>query len=250
MALRDRLRKLLRRKPKRHEQQQQRPERSPNHRPLSGHQHHQGPTHNDQAPIGGTDGTADDSFRTEAATPATRSGQLQIAFQNTTTSNQVYAYVTGSAIDRNNSLFLLSADARTPYYPPNPNSTGTRLARDVSIRLGAPGTTVNAVIPRLAGGRIWFSVGRELVFALNPGPNGGPGLIEPSVSGKDLGGGEGVRCCVFADAVMDRSSTRAIRISIRILVRKGGRKKLAGSCEHGASLSWQTPSRSGSRRFC
>lgn len=34
-----------------------------------------------------------------------------------------------------------------------------------------------AVIPRLAGGRIWFSVGARLQFLLNPGP----GLVEPSV---------------------------------------------------------------------
>jgi hypothetical protein len=36
---------------------------------------------------------------------------------------------------------------------------------------------VNATIPRLAGGRIWFSVGTPLTFKLNPGP----GLVEPSV---------------------------------------------------------------------
>lgn len=161
MALRDRIRKLLRRKPKRQQQEQQRPERQPQDQTSSTNDHRRQP-HHEQDPIGGTDGaadeSADDEFRT-TATPATRSGQLQLALQNTTTSNQVYAYITGSAIDRNNALFLLSADAKTPFYPPNPNSTGTRLAQDVSIRLGAPGTTVNAVIPRLAGGRIWFSVG-------------------------------------------------------------------------------------------
>jgi len=51
------------------------------------------------------------------------------------------------------------------------------LAQNVSIDLGIPGNTVYATIPRLAGGRIWFSVGAPLQFAVNPGP----GLIEPSV---------------------------------------------------------------------
>lgn len=32
-------------------------------------------------------------------------------------------------------------------------------------------------IPNLAGGRIWFSIGAPLVFAVNPGP----GLVEPSI---------------------------------------------------------------------
>lgn len=83
----------------------------------------------------------------------------------------------GQAIDNNNALFLLSADAKTPYYPPNPPSTNTKISQNISINLGAPGNTVNATIPRLAGARIWFSVGTPLVFAVNPGP----GLVEPSV---------------------------------------------------------------------
>jgi hypothetical protein len=36
---------------------------------------------------------------------------------------------------------------------------------------------VTATIPQLAGARIWFSIGAQLVFAVNPGP----GLVEPSV---------------------------------------------------------------------
>jgi hypothetical protein len=83
----------------------------------------------------------------------------------------------GQAIDRGNALFLLSADAETPYYPASPAQTGTKLSQNISIDLGRPGNIVYAVIPRLAGGRIWFSVGAPLVFALNPGP----GLVEPSI---------------------------------------------------------------------
>jgi hypothetical protein len=43
--------------------------------------------------------------------------------------------------------------------------------------MGAPGNTVTATIPRIAGGRIWFSIGSPLTFKVNPGP----GLVEPSV---------------------------------------------------------------------
>lgn len=74
-------------------------------------------------------------------------------------------------------MFLLQADAKTPYYPANPSTTGTKLSANVSIPLGAPGSTVTAVIPQIAGGRIWFSIGAQLVFAVNPGP----GLVEPSI---------------------------------------------------------------------
>jgi len=51
------------------------------------------------------------------------------------------------------------------------------LAEDISIHLGAPGNTVTATVPRIAGGRIWFSVGKRLQFYVNPGP----GLVEPSI---------------------------------------------------------------------
>ena len=48
---------------------------------------------------------------------------------------------------------------------------------NISISLGAPGNIITATIPQIAGGRIWFSVGAQLTFAVNPGP----GLVEPSV---------------------------------------------------------------------
>ncbi|KAL6241514.1 hypothetical protein RBB50_011537 [Rhinocladiella similis] len=103
---------------------------------------------------------------------------LNIALQNQTTSSTVYAYVTGTAIDNNNALFLLSSDGNTPYYPTSPGATGSALSQDCAIALGAPGNTVNVTIPHIAGGRIWFSVGSPLTFLLNPGP----ALVEPSVT--------------------------------------------------------------------
>lgn len=85
--------------------------------------------------------------------------------------------IAGLALNKNNALFLLSADGQTGYYPPNPSSNGTKLTQNISINLGAPGNTVTVTIPQLAGARLWFSIGTPLTFAVNPGP----GLVEPSV---------------------------------------------------------------------
>jgi len=108
----------------------------------------------------------------------TTNSTLQISLVNQTTSNNVYAYITGQAINNNNALFLLQADGQTPYYPSSPSSDGQSLAVNCSIPLGAPGSSTTVTIPQLAGARIWFSVNDTLTFLLNPGP----GLVEPSVS--------------------------------------------------------------------
>lgn len=103
---------------------------------------------------------------------------LNISLQNTTSSSTVYAFITGQAIDNNNALFLLQADGHTPYYPASPSSTLAPLGVNCAIPLGAPGSTVQVVIPHIAGGRIWFSIDKPLTFLLDPGP----ALVEPSVS--------------------------------------------------------------------
>lgn len=107
---------------------------------------------------------------------------LNVSLVNQTTSSTVYAFITGQALDNNNRVFLLQADGKTPYYPTSPSSTGASLAVNCAIPLGAPGSTKSAVIPHIAGGRIWFSIGTPLTFLLNPGPTGSPGaaLVEPS----------------------------------------------------------------------
>ncbi len=104
---------------------------------------------------------------------------LSIDLQNNTGSNTVYAYVTGQAIDHGGAWFLLQADGQTPYYPSSPSSTGSPLGADCAIVLNASGAGARRVtIPRLAGARLWFSIGAKLTFLLNPGP----ALVEPSVS--------------------------------------------------------------------
>ncbi|WP_228560940.1 beta-1,3-glucanase family protein, partial [Catenulispora pinisilvae] len=50
--------------------------------------------------------------RASAATSST----LNIDLLNNTGSNEVYAFVTGLAIDNGNAWFLLESDGRTPYY--------------------------------------------------------------------------------------------------------------------------------------
>lgn len=75
-------------------------------------------------------------------------------------------------------LISSSSDGQTVYYPTSPSSTGTALSANCAIALGAPGSTTTIIVPRTAGGRIWFSVDATLTFLLNPGP----ALVEPSVT--------------------------------------------------------------------
>jgi hypothetical protein len=105
-------------------------------------------------------------------------GTLQLALQNKTNSGNVYAYITGLALERNNTPIFVQADGNSIYYPVAPNDIQQPLQADVAIPLGAPGNTVNVNIPKIAGGRIWFSIDAKLTFLLNPGP----AVVEPSVT--------------------------------------------------------------------
>lgn len=111
-----------------------------------------------------------------AAAAAQSGPSLTVALQNRTNSNTVFAYITGRAIDRGNAWVLIRSDAVTQYYPSSPSQIMQPLGADCAIRLGAPGSTIQAQIPHIAGGRIWFSVDQPLTFHLNPGP----ALVEPS----------------------------------------------------------------------
>ncbi|KAF2179448.1 glycoside hydrolase family 64 protein [Zopfia rhizophila CBS 207.26] len=115
---------------------------------------------------------------TQQKVVAAAPGTLNIALQNKTSSNNVFAYITGLALNNNNVPILIQSDGRTVYFPVSPNKTGADLAVDCAIPLGAPGNTVNVTIPKIAGGRIWFSVDARLTFMLNPGP----AIVEPSVT--------------------------------------------------------------------
>ena len=114
-----------------------------------------------------------------AQAAAQTAATVAMSIQNNTGSDTVYAFVTGQAIDNGNALMLLGADGQTPYYPASPSATGSPLAVDCAIPLRAPGgAPVTITVPRLAGARLWFSIGSPLTFLLNPGP----ALVEPSVT--------------------------------------------------------------------
>ncbi|KAL1306246.1 hypothetical protein AAFC00_004336 [Neodothiora populina] len=102
---------------------------------------------------------------------------LQFAITNTTDSNEVYAYVSGIAIQHNGQRCLMKANGRDLYFPSSPSTILQPLAEDCAIPLGPSGNTINITIPQIAGGRLWFSVNGKLTFLLNPGP----ALVEPSV---------------------------------------------------------------------
>jgi len=98
--------------------------------------------------------------------------------QNKSNSGTVYAYITGLALDRGNAPIFVQSDGQTIYQPSAVSTVQSPLQADVAIPLGAPGNTVNVRIPKIAGGRIWFSIGAKLTFLLNPGP----AVVEPSVT--------------------------------------------------------------------
>lgn len=105
-------------------------------------------------------------------------GTLTIALQNRSSSSQAYAYITGLALYNNNRPIFIESDGRTVYSPESPSQTLQALSKDVAIPLGPPGNTVYAVIPKIAGGRIWFCFDGRLTFLVNPGP----AIVEPSVT--------------------------------------------------------------------
>ena len=94
---------------------------------------------------------------------------LDINLVNSTASDNVFAFITGLDIDNGNAWFLLKADGRTAYHPPNPSNVGTPLAENCAIQLGKSGSGRTVTIPHIAGGRIYFSIDRPLTFFLNPG---------------------------------------------------------------------------------
>lgn len=94
-----------------------------------------------------------------------------------TTGAQIYAYVTGLALQHDSQRCLLKANGQDLYFPENPSEPGAALAEDCAIPLGGQGSTTTLTIPQIAGGRVWFSRNAKLTFVLNPGPS----LVEPSV---------------------------------------------------------------------
>ena len=118
------------------------------------------------------------SFRPAIAATSATASTLDISLQNNTDSANVWAYITGLDINRNNAVFVLRSDGSTPYYPVSPSKDHQPLAEDCHIQLGAPGTIRTVKVPHLVGGRVWFCRDDRLAFELNIGP----ALVQPSVS--------------------------------------------------------------------
>ncbi|GAB1314663.1 Beta-1,3-glucanase, Osmotin/thaumatin-like superfamily, glucan endo-1,3-beta-glucosidase [Madurella fahalii] len=109
---------------------------------------------------------------------------LTIQLVNHSTTPNVYAFITGLAIQRDMARVFLKADGRTLYFPESPpgGKILQPLTEDCAIPLGPPGASVAVTIPQMAGGRIWFSAESKLTFLRNPaGRGGGAALVEPSV---------------------------------------------------------------------
>ncbi|MFJ3794049.1 beta-1,3-glucanase family protein [Kitasatospora sp. NPDC090091] len=115
----------------------------------------------------------------QTADGSTTPQRLDVDLVNTVSSQPVYAYVLGLDPAQGNSWAFLRSDGSTLYHPSSPASPGAPLGADCAIALGAAGSAPRRIhLPYLSSGRIYFSVGRELVFLINPGP----GIALPSVS--------------------------------------------------------------------
>lgn len=126
------------------------------------------------ATLAGVAGTAAVPLLAATSSSADTPDTLPVQLVNTTGTDEVYAYVTGT--DLNNALILLQSDGQTVYHPSSPSAPNSPLGADCGIALNASGADARTItLPHLTGGRIWFSIGAPLTFQLNPGP----ALVEP-----------------------------------------------------------------------
>ncbi|KAK3401138.1 hypothetical protein B0T20DRAFT_161141 [Sordaria brevicollis] len=142
-----------------------------------------------QRPTTATATTTTASTTSTPITTATTPETLTISLQNNTPSSSVYAYITGQTLS--GTLYILSSTGSTPFpFPSSVSQTLTPIpSGSISLPLGPPGSSRSVTIPRLAGARIWYSVGSQLQFFLNPitgvpqdGQGKGVALVEPSVT--------------------------------------------------------------------
>ncbi|KAH7131381.1 hypothetical protein B0J13DRAFT_562468 [Dactylonectria estremocensis] len=108
---------------------------------------------------------------------------LDIDLVNRTEAPMLYAHITGTRLDDGDGEMgpMMMNAAGQPYMLPSPGLDGQLVEVDHGIRIGRPGTKKRVRIPRLAGGRIYFSKNHKLTFRVNMGP----ALVEPSTLNKD-----------------------------------------------------------------
>lgn len=112
-------------------------------------------------------------FSARADTPAT----LAVDLVNNSGTGSAWAYVTGTDPASGRPIFLQS-DGHTVYYPSSPPAVSSPLQADCAIPLGS-----SITVPRMVGGRVWFSLDQQLTFLLNPGDP--PGIVMPSAANPD-----------------------------------------------------------------
>jgi hypothetical protein len=78
---------------------------------------------------------------------------LAAVLQNQTSSNTVYAHVTGTDVNTN-ALVFIQAVGQTLYYPTSPSADGSPLAVNCSLPLGQIGPQKVITIPQLTAARI------------------------------------------------------------------------------------------------
>ena len=167
---------------------------------------------------------------------------MNIQVVNRFNSSNVFAYITGQALDNGNKVCLIKSDGKTPYFPGAPSKVGTALAEDVGIKLGAAGSTTNITIPHLAGGRLWFSIDQPLTFLVNPG-GAGAALVEPSISNPsdpNININWGFCEFTFSNGVIYANISYvdfvSIPIAITLVQPDGNEQKVAGLMPDGLSV--------------
>ncbi|KAI5460046.1 glucanase B [Mariannaea sp. PMI_226] len=105
---------------------------------------------------------------------------LDIDLVNRTGASMLYGHITGRREAAASQMFVMQADGQTAYDLVSNGQILQPLGVDSAIPIGGPGAKKRVRIPRLVGGRIYFSKNKPLTFLVNPGP----ALVEPSAMNK------------------------------------------------------------------
>ncbi|KPM46285.1 hypothetical protein AK830_g313 [Neonectria ditissima] len=113
-------------------------------------------------------------------------GFLDIVLVNRTGASILFAHITGRRLQPNGvgaevdvGPIMIKSDGMTPHMLASGGGNRRSPGVDHGIRVGGPGAKKRVRIPRLAGGRVYFSKNRPLTFYVNS-ESSGPALVEPS----------------------------------------------------------------------
>lgn len=80
----------------------------------------------------------------------------RFVLRNNSKSSNVYAYISGIALQKNGARALMKANGKDMYYPEAPSEILQPLKEDCAILLGPPGNSVEIDVPQIAGGLYGF----------------------------------------------------------------------------------------------